>query len=65
MCNLHSITTNQEATRHLARVMVDNTGNMQPLRTAFSCRLRGLRSIGVATDGFGSHTGDTCRGLAP
>lgn len=35
MCNLHSITTNQEATRHLARVMVDNTGNMQPLRTAF------------------------------
>jgi putative SOS response-associated peptidase YedK len=35
MCNLYSLTTNQEAIRRLARVMVDNTGNMPPLPGIF------------------------------
>jgi putative SOS response-associated peptidase YedK len=35
MCNLYSLTTNQEAIRRLAQVMVDNTGNMPPLSGVF------------------------------
>lgn len=35
MCNLYSITTNQEAIRRIAQVMVDNTGNMPPLPGIF------------------------------
>jgi putative SOS response-associated peptidase YedK len=31
MCNLYSMTTNQEAIRRLFRVVVDNTGNLPPL----------------------------------
>jgi putative SOS response-associated peptidase YedK len=31
VCNLYSITTNQEAIRRLFRVVVDNTGNLPPL----------------------------------
>jgi hypothetical protein len=33
--SLYSLTTNQEAIRRLARVMVDNTGNMPPLPGIF------------------------------
>ncbi|HEY2614035.1 MAG TPA: SOS response-associated peptidase [Reyranella sp.] len=31
MCNLYSVTTNQEAIRRLFRVDVDNTGNLPPM----------------------------------
>lgn len=31
MCNLYSVTTNQEAIRRLSRVDTDRTGNMPPL----------------------------------
>ena len=31
MCNLYSMTTNQEAIRRLFRVDVDHTGNLPPM----------------------------------
>ena len=31
MCNLYSMTTNQEAIRHLFRVDIDHTGNLPPM----------------------------------
>lgn len=35
MCNLYSITTNQEAIRRLFAVLRDLTGNLPPLPTVF------------------------------
>ena len=35
MCNLYSVTTNQEAIRKLFGVVVDNTGNLPPLAGVF------------------------------
>jgi putative SOS response-associated peptidase YedK len=31
VCNLYSMTTNQEAIRHLFKVSIDNTGNLPPM----------------------------------
>jgi hypothetical protein len=45
MCNLYSLTTNQEAIRRLARVMIDNTGNMRGLRATLAFRA-GLGRMG-------------------
>lgn len=39
MCNLYSMTTNQEAMRRLARVMRDNLGNQPPLPAIFPDQL--------------------------
>src|SRR5271163_2983188 len=36
MCNLYSMTTNQEAIRNLFKVAVDNTGNLSPLPGVYS-----------------------------
>ncbi len=30
MCNLYNLTTNQQAIRHIARVMQDSLGNLEP-----------------------------------
>jgi putative SOS response-associated peptidase YedK len=35
LCNLYSVTTNQEAIRRLFGVAVDNTGNLPPLSGVF------------------------------
>ena len=39
MCNLYSMTTNQEAMRRLAKVMHDNLGNQPPLPAIFPDQL--------------------------
>ncbi len=35
MCNLYSLTSNQQAIRELARAWKDNTGNLPPLPGIF------------------------------
>jgi putative SOS response-associated peptidase YedK len=60
MCNLYSMTTNQEAMRRLARVMRDNLGNQPPLPAIFPDQLapvirrdgQGERSLELLRWGF-------------
>jgi putative SOS response-associated peptidase YedK len=60
MCNLYSMTTNQEAMRRLARVMRDNLGNQPPLPAIFPDQLapvirrdrQGERSLDLLRWGF-------------
>ncbi len=48
MCNLYSVTTNQEAIRRLFRVQRDYTGNMPPLPGIFPDQLAPV--VRTATD---------------
>ena len=57
MCNLYSMTTNQETMRRLARVMRDNLGNQPPLPAIFPDQLAPV----IRRDGQGERSLDLLR----
>jgi putative SOS response-associated peptidase YedK len=57
MCNLYSMTTNQEAMRRLARIMRDNLGNQPPLPAIFPDQLAPV----IRRDGNGERSLDLLR----